>query len=204
MRQVAQEQFADVAKLNEVWSPGEHCYEFLSWDEFEREVVAELFSDYEVDGRLNSNAHFRLLNFVRNAWLKEWHLTVRKILDKEGLSSPLSSARHNYNFVPDFSLIPWETLDICGKKLYTHEFSDAYEIMLLNDRKFGSLVGSPSRNSPFGSKPLPMGFTSFGAGQSFKMACGIFQSVPLCLLTQLPNLLSKPLSQFGAFSKGIS
>ncbi len=128
MRQVAQEQFGDVARLNGIWSEGQHLYRFRSWDDFEGRVVDELFRDYNADGRLNRNAQFWLLNFVRNVWLKEWHLTVRRILDEEGLSEPLLSARHNYNSVPDLSLIPWETLDICGKNLYTHEFSDAYVV----------------------------------------------------------------------------
>ncbi|MFN4179736.1 MAG: glutamine amidotransferase [Armatimonadota bacterium] len=128
MRQVAQEQFGDIAKLNKVWSEGKYRYDFASWDEFERRVIDELFRDYGADNRLNRNAHFWLLNFVRNVWLKEWHLTVRKILDEEGLGAPFLSARHNYNSVPDLSLIPWETLDICGKNLYTHEFSDAYVV----------------------------------------------------------------------------
>ncbi|MCX7967401.1 MAG: glutamine amidotransferase [Armatimonadetes bacterium] len=128
MRQVAQGQFVDIVKLNEFWSEGEHSYKFGSWDEFERRVVDELFSDYNADNRLNRNAHFWLINFVRNVWLKEWHLTVKKILEEEGLRAPLLSARHNYNSAPDLSLIPWETLDICGKNLYTHEFSDAYVV----------------------------------------------------------------------------
>jgi hypothetical protein len=123
---VAEASFQDVARLNQDWSNSEHAYTFPSWAAFESGWLPALVADYDADRRLNRPAYAWLLHFVCRVWLADWHDTVRRLVDEEGLTAPLLGVRHNYNSVPDLALLPWDALDLCGKNLYTHEDSDAY------------------------------------------------------------------------------
>ena len=88
-------------------------------------MLDELFADYK-DERLNLAAHRWLLDFVCRRWLRDWHATVRDLVREAGPGGPILGGRHNYNSVPELSMLPCEALDVFGKNLYTHEDSTDY------------------------------------------------------------------------------
>jgi uncharacterized membrane protein len=122
----AEETYATVGQLNADWTvPAEHQYSFGSWGDFEGGLLDAMFADV-ADGRMSRPASQWLLRFVTRRWLRDWHGTVVRICREEGLTGPAFGVRHNYNSVPDFALLPWDDLDLCGKNLYTHEDADDY------------------------------------------------------------------------------
>ncbi|MBI5833104.1 MAG: hypothetical protein HZB16_12470 [Armatimonadetes bacterium] len=122
----ARERYGTTAALEEAWrTPDGHPYAFASWEHFGQTALDQLAAD-GADGRLSLPAHRWLLDFVTTRWLPDWHRTVRRILGETGLAGPALGVRHNYNSLPEFALLPWDDLDVCGKNLYAEAWSDAY------------------------------------------------------------------------------
>jgi len=156
-REHATARYQTVERLNAAWATdGGHRYAFASWDDFQKRVLDGLMAD-DKEGRIGPEAHRWLLDFVCTRWLADWHATVRRLLREEGLDGPLLGVRHNYNSVPELSLLSCDDLDIFGKNLYTHAWSSDYVFETWDAFRASGL---PVLSSEWGVQPAkrPLGY----------------------------------------------
>ncbi len=125
-RRFAEEQYQTLAALNTAWSEGgSYNYSFSTWDAFERDMLTELFADFE-DDNLNAGAKAGLDAFVRK-WLQDWGRIASGIIrDQAGITQPLLGMRLFPGLLADWSYAPKEGLDFLGINIYPGAYDTAY------------------------------------------------------------------------------